>query len=130
LGLKVFQILFICWLKNSIAIVPVAVHVCVIYYFVFLFQSKLIKLFSKQIVSKRKLRQRVKNALPARLDEFPHTAQFLKIVGVEDYVIQVNNVIIKSIYLLINYLIKFGKLGTGTKSLCYAMLVKCRYCKT
>lgn len=57
-------------------------------------QSKLIKLFSKQIVAKARLRQQLElngnGELPRQLQEFPKTDQWLGIVGLSDQVINVS----------------------------------------
>ncbi|ELU07086.1 hypothetical protein CAPTEDRAFT_214930 [Capitella teleta] len=44
-------------------------------------ESKLIKLFSKQLIGKIRLRKTYKDALPVKLEEFPNSGQFLSIVG-------------------------------------------------
>ena len=49
-------------------------------------QGKLIGLFSKQLVAKGKLS---KDEIPPELREFPKTKQWLKIVGVDEDVIEV-----------------------------------------
>lgn len=54
--------------------------------FLFILQTKLVKMFSRQLVSKAN----VKNlALAPKLAEYPNTEQWLKVVGLPDSTVKV-----------------------------------------
>lgn len=53
------------------------------------FQSKLIKLFSKQLVAKAKLATDGRTDVNEKLSEYPHTEQWLNVVGVQSEAIKV-----------------------------------------